>query len=356
MNERLPVRSRWTRSAAVLLLTGLAQCAPEELAYETDDDVNPSRVEAVSVRMPACGTVLASFDGTEAYSNGANTGTGRSCAGYGRYGLQYQCVELVMRHFTTHWGLRWNGNAKYLLDNAPRSSVDVYSNGDGAHPPVPGDMVVWTPGTYGHVALVTEVTATSVKLIEQNSVGSGTITLAWDGSHLGPRWGSWIPAGWAHARANRGPRTPAPSPDAGTPPAPSPDAGAPSPDAGAPPVEPDASAPPAPAPEACGRYEGYDVRTCAGSAEMIRCVGGALQRTACAPGGRCLSRPDGYDDVCLPAPGTGEACGANSWVSVFTCNRDRTQRVLCANGTLLRESCPRGCLTRPSGQDDVCAP
>ena len=85
-------------------------------------------------------------------------------------------------------------------------------------------------------------------------------------------------------------------------------------------------------------------------------VGGALQRTACAPGGRCLSRPDGYDDVCLPSPGTGEACGANSWVSVFTCNRDRTQRVLCAQGVLLRESCPRGCLTRPSGEDDVCAP
>ena len=37
------------------------------------------------------------FDGTTAYSNGADTSTGYSCAGPGAYGYRYQCVELVMR-------------------------------------------------------------------------------------------------------------------------------------------------------------------------------------------------------------------------------------------------------------------
>ncbi|MGZ3474936.1 MAG: hypothetical protein ACXWUG_12030, partial [Polyangiales bacterium] len=46
----------------------------------------------------ACGTSLASFDGTTAHSNGKYTGTGTSCAGAGAYGYQYQCVELVQRH------------------------------------------------------------------------------------------------------------------------------------------------------------------------------------------------------------------------------------------------------------------
>jgi hypothetical protein len=159
------------------------------------------------------------------------------------------------------------------------------------------------------------------------------------------------------------PAPPAPAVDAGSPPAPPPPAPEPAVDAGAPPAPPPPM-PPEPAPdagsppgvEACGRYAGWSVRTCISDVEAIRCVNGALARTACEPGGSCLRRPTGYDDVCIPPAGEGEPCGQYAWINVFTCNQSRTQRVLCANGRLLREPCERGCLVRRTGIDDVCAP
>jgi len=172
-----------------------------------------------------CGTKLASWDGTAAKSNGKNTGTGYSCGGTGAYGYQYQCVELVMRHFQTHWKLRWHGNAGELLDHAKikslyvvgaPSDVQVFKNGDGAHPPVPGDMIVWTSGVYGHVALVTAVRKGAIDIMEQNVSGTvplpGRYTLKYDGKKVASRWGN-TPAGWAHAVANKTTVVPEPDPD-----------------------------------------------------------------------------------------------------------------------------------------------
>ena len=316
----------------------LAACSPADDELDAEE-VNPSRAEAIQQGMPPCGTVLQTWNGTPAYSNGRNTGTGYSCAGFGRYGLQYQCDELVMRHYTRNWGLRWPGNARDLLRNSPRDRVAVYRNGDRAHPPVPGDMLVWEQGVYGHVALITDVTPTSLRYIEQNAAGSGAVTLPYDGARVGTRWGTWTPAGWAHAYANTGAApTPTPPSDAGVP-----DASAPAPDARA------------PSPESCGRYAGWSVRTCVSDAEAVRCVNGALERTRCPAGGRCVTRPNGFDDVCVSALGAGEACGEFSWINVFTCNQAHTQRVICAAGQLVREPCARGCVTRPNGVDDVCA-
>lgn len=185
-------------------LLGAAVCAsawgcgsPELAGLEP---ANPSFYEATA--MPPCGTALASFDGTTAYSNGPYTGSGTSCGGVNAYGEQYQCVELVMRHFGVKWGFRWWGNARDLLVNAPRDRVDVRGNGDAAHPPVPGDMLVWTTGTWGHVALVSAVRGGAVDVIEQNVGGDGRATLPYDGATVGGRWGGASPAGWAHAKAN----------------------------------------------------------------------------------------------------------------------------------------------------------
>ena len=189
---------------AIALAASLLFIAPG-CGDETEDEppvANPSYYELGG--SPACGTVLATWDGTSAFSNGQNMGTGWSCAGTGAYGYQYQCVELVMRHFKQKWGVSWTvGYAKYTLDKAPSSSVETFKNGDAAHPPVPGDMLVWGDSTYGHVALITEVTASSVKVLEQNVKGSGTATFSYDGKTVGSRWGTWHPLGWAHAKANK---------------------------------------------------------------------------------------------------------------------------------------------------------
>ena len=196
------------RSYSAGAALGLAALASQSCVPGEPDSVEEStgyNVDAVW-DAPACGTVIGSYDGTNAYSNGSKTGTGVGCAGQGAFGLQYQCVELVMRHFKTHWGLKWAGNAADLLANAPAGDVDVRYNGDGAHMPVAGDMIVWTDTAWGHVALVTSVSGSSISILEQNVFGAGgTATLPISGGKIhGPAgWGWSDPHGWAHAKANQ---------------------------------------------------------------------------------------------------------------------------------------------------------
>jgi hypothetical protein len=220
------------RRLAFVGLSLLVSCSSPS---ETQPEGDPTGVISQRWTAEPCGKVLATWDGTEAKSNGTNTGTGVSCGGTGTYGLQYQCVELVMRHFKTHWNLRWYGNAKDLLAHAKSSSyfasgspadVEVWNNGDGAHPPKAGDMIVWTSGTYGHVALITNVTASTVDIIEQNVSGvtpQGKYTLKFDGKTVAGRWSQPGPAGWIHAKKNisgvvdsGAPDTTAPPADTGT--------------------------------------------------------------------------------------------------------------------------------------------
>jgi hypothetical protein len=160
---------------------------------------------------PACGAVTATWGDTNAYSNGVDTGSTDSCGGPGRWGAQYQCVELVMRYFGVHFGLTWPGDAKDLLANAPRNAVDVFSNGDGAHPPAAGDMLVFPAGgagqnigPSGHVVLVTGRSSSSVSAINQNIAGvpNGYLSLPYDGATVrGPSGWKWPnAAGWARAK------------------------------------------------------------------------------------------------------------------------------------------------------------
>jgi len=180
----------------------------------TDEPSERTGVIASAWTAAPCGRALSSFDGTTARSNGSCTASGCSCGGTGTYGLEYQCVELVMRHFQTHWKLRWYGNAKDLLTHAKSSSyykygspsaVAVYYNGDASHPPLPGDMIVWTNGTYGHVALVSGLRSGYVDIIEQNVYGvtpAGKYSLKYNGKTVYGRWSQPGPIGWAHAKAN----------------------------------------------------------------------------------------------------------------------------------------------------------
>src|SRR4051812_40757606 len=75
---------------ALLLAVG---CGNPDMSNDSEpagEPGNPSRLEQ-SRTIPACGTVLATFEGTAAKSNGGYTGTGSSCAGNpGVYGYEYQ--------------------------------------------------------------------------------------------------------------------------------------------------------------------------------------------------------------------------------------------------------------------------
>jgi hypothetical protein len=344
-------------AALLMLLCGGAGCeladvgpaddpAVEYTVPPPDSEVNPTR--SVMSSMPGCGTVLASWNGTAAYSNGPNTATGFSCGGGGKYGLQYQCVELVMRHFKINWNLSWWGNAKDLLNNAPRAQVDVFTNGNGVHSPVPGDMIVWPNGGYGHVALVTSVHAGGIDIIEQNVSGNGRATLPWDGRNIGARWGgSWVPTGWAHAKANGGGGPPPPT----TPPPP--------------PPPPPPTTPPPPPPGvnwSCAKssYQGQQFWTCSGGSRYRCDSAGKPQQETCASG--CIGAGLGKDDYCAgtgtpppPTPPVSWSCAKSSYQGqqIWTCSSGSIYRCDAA-GKPQMLSCPKGCNVMPLGVDDTC--
>jgi hypothetical protein len=332
-------------SSVALLLTGsffgLQGCVGATTDSTPVEDVNPSRSDALT--MPVCGAVLGSFDGTEAHSNAGDTGTGDSCDGSGTYGLQYQCVELVMRHFKTHWNLSWSGNAKDLLVNAPKASVVVYSNGDGAHPPVPGDMIVWPNGAYGHVALVTAVHVNGIDVLEQNVKGNGKATLSWDGAHIGARWTMWTPVGWAHAKANGSPPidngtgggggggTTSTSATTGS-------GGGPTWDC------------------AKSAYNGNQYWTCSGG-NAYRCdSNGVAEEQTCQDG--CQSNQVGTDDTCKmvapPPPPVSWDCAKSAYNGnqYWTCSGGNAYR--CQNGVAEETVCANGCQSNPVGTNDTC--
>lgn len=118
---------------------------------------------------PACGTCLATFQGVCAYSNGPDMGTGNSCGKYSTYGYQYQCVELAQRFFANKFGTPniWYQNAKGFCSSHP-SRVSVTTN------PQPGNLMVFGWGSFGHVAVITAVSGSTINVIEQNDSPTGT--------------------------------------------------------------------------------------------------------------------------------------------------------------------------------------
>ena len=312
---------RTLRLGTLALALALAGCGGS-------DAVNPSASSEEALTQAPCNTALASFDGTTAYSNGYAVGSGVSCGGQGPYGYQWQCVELVMRHFKTHFGLHWYGNARDLLHWAPRDTVDVFYNGDAAHPPVPGDMVVWEVGTYGHVALVTAVSSTGVDVIEQHVAGNGHATLPYDGARIGARWVNWVPAGWAHAKVNGGEAggSTGGGTDGGT------TGGAWS--------------------CASSAWGGAQLWTCSGGALHQCDANGQLMMQACERG--CMARSAGQDDLCISSA-SGWNCAGSAYgaAQLWTCSGGMLYRCD-GSGTPERVSCPSGCRVMPLGSNDIC--
>lgn len=127
------------------------------------------------------GAVIDSFCGIDAYQNGSNVS---AVAGNSAYGYQFQCTELAYRFVCQHYQLCEKkvgsyGNAKKWYGNYSDPVLKQlvrYENG-GAEPPVPGDVIVWGGGKYGHVAIVKSVQDDFVQVLEQNNY-KGTHTYA----------------------------------------------------------------------------------------------------------------------------------------------------------------------------------
>ncbi len=142
--------------------------------------------------------------GVDVRSNGGN-GCASGCAVRGTYGTKYQCVELVNRFVRTQGWVTSNimGNAGQLMRTAPADVFDKHPAGDG-YLPVPGDIIVWTGGSsgYGHVAVVSSVSASVVTFVEQNASRSGSWQLTMNAKGRLGGYGSLGHIGYLHAKVN----------------------------------------------------------------------------------------------------------------------------------------------------------
>ena len=121
------------------------------------------------------GTEMDSFNGVIAYSNGSDSGVhpnARSTEeGETRYGLKYQCVEYVNRYSALANGtgnMMGTGNA---IDYAGSRGFGYtwIENKKDDNLPQAGDIIVFKGGSWGHVAIATGSSGSSVGIIQQNT-------------------------------------------------------------------------------------------------------------------------------------------------------------------------------------------
>lgn len=161
-------RRSWLIAAAGILLA-------VALGWHFSKDVNPNLAHKI-------GDPIDSLDGVVVYYNGMVAHCGERTIGSGGYniGIRYQCVEFVKRYYYEHFNHKMPdayGNAKDFFDRAiPDGALNAkrdllqFTN-PGKAKPQHGDLVIFDghPGnSFGHVAIVSNVTASGVTIIQQN--------------------------------------------------------------------------------------------------------------------------------------------------------------------------------------------
>ncbi len=99
-------------------------------------------------------------------ANWALAQIGKSIDVDGYYGAQ--CVDLIKKYCSDNWGWMPSGNAKtYSTIALPNSSWTRIKN-TLEFIPQPGDIAVWTNGSYGHVAIIISANINSFVSVDQN--------------------------------------------------------------------------------------------------------------------------------------------------------------------------------------------
>ena len=106
------------------------------------------------------GDTLGFFYETAAISNGSYTGTGNGV---------WQCVEFVERYY--NHAADWSGNVSdwFKDTEVEERKMNSHKNG-GPVPPIPGNVLVWEGGKFGHISLVKSIDFANqkIRLIDQN--------------------------------------------------------------------------------------------------------------------------------------------------------------------------------------------
>lgn len=124
------------------------------------------------------GQAIDSLHHVKVYYNGGTASIlGRNVKDGYNIGLKYQCVEFVKRYYFEHYQHKMpdaSGNAvdffnPDLADGKinPARALVQFTNPSFTKPQV-GDLIVMNGGVYGHVAIVSEVNADEVQIIQQN--------------------------------------------------------------------------------------------------------------------------------------------------------------------------------------------
>jgi|GEM_PF-596674 len=158
------------------------------------------------------GTKIDEYKGVAVYSNGtdylSSHGLNYSEDGY-YYGYKWQCVEFVKRFYYEVYNHKMPdgaGNAKYFFNtmleqgefNQQRGLYQYWNGGDVK--PQADDLLVFTKGKYGHVAIISAVGEDWVEVVQQNSeVSRERLKMeAKDGTYT--IFGDKEPAGWLRVK------------------------------------------------------------------------------------------------------------------------------------------------------------
>lgn len=148
------------------------------------------------------GDKIDSYNNVNVYYNGSiGNVSGRNTTpdGY-NLGLKYQCVEFVKRYYYEHY--------KHKMPNSYGHAKDFFQKGltDGSknagrnltqynHPsktkPQPGDLLIIDGNvfnTYGHVAIVSNVSGHDIEIVQQNAGGYDNTRATYSLEHSNNRW------------------------------------------------------------------------------------------------------------------------------------------------------------------------
>ena len=177
---------------SLLIVTGTRVLGDEKPvmpeSYGSQLSLSGSKVETEETKMVSqfevpAGTEIDEYKGIVVYSNGTNYMSSHGLNFSNNedeyyFGYKWQCVEYVKRFYYEIYGHMMPdgaGNAKYFFNpmlnqgefNEQRGLIQ-YENG-GDEKPRPDDLLVFTDGSYGHVAIITEVGQDFIEVIQQNS-------------------------------------------------------------------------------------------------------------------------------------------------------------------------------------------
>ena len=208
----------WAVAAlAAIMASGLA-CSGTDTSVSPQSVISPQPADGKGGPPDPApyGALLGTYDGVEVRSNQRGI-TPPDNQRRGTYGLEYECVEFVNRFYAQvfhHSNMSGMGNANDYFGKASALGLAGFENG-GTVPPRVNDIMAFKGGKqdpqtgerHGHVAIIREVTQSTIVLVQQNYTSTApadlylTDTLVVVNGHyivgnLGTGADALVPQGW----------------------------------------------------------------------------------------------------------------------------------------------------------------